>query len=106
MADSRDDSIDPDRAAILARRSRFISRAIEALERPSLVGSRTKLVALAVSGLTTACPCLKMSPPPDDESSGDSAEGNSNSTTGDSTDGATEPGDSEATSDAGETTVS
>jgi hypothetical protein len=55
----RDDE-DLDRAAILARRRRYIAQALAELERPARVGPKAKLMAVAVSGLATACPrpCL------------------------------------------------
>lgn len=60
---------DPDREAILARRETFISRALAPYDRSPLAGRRTKLAALAISGLTTACPCLKVHVP--DEETGE-----------------------------------
>ncbi len=73
----RDDEVDPDRTAILARRRAFIVHAMTGLDGAAL-GSKTKLVALAVSGLTTACPrpCLNdvgsSYEMPEDEGTGES----------------------------------
>lgn len=48
---------DPDRAAILRRRTRFVARSLAELGAPT--ASKTTVLALAMSGLATACPCLK-----------------------------------------------
>ncbi|MFV8749350.1 hypothetical protein ACNOYE_02235 [Nannocystaceae bacterium ST9] len=83
----RDDSTDPDREAILARRRHFIARALAQVESPGL-GPRTGALVVAVASLATACPCLKMVPPPEpsmDESDSSSEE----SETGPDTDGST-----------------
>lgn len=63
-----EDTPDLDRDAILARRERFIARVSRSFAEPT-AGPKTKLVALAISGLTTACPCLDIAVP---EESGDS----------------------------------
>ena len=57
-----DQPADPDREAILARRERFVARALSPFDEP-IAGSRAKLAALAISGLTTACPCLDIAVP-------------------------------------------
>ena len=59
---------DDDRAAILARRNHFISRALDGID--SLRGDanertkrRTRAAVLTVSSLAIACPCLDVAPP-------------------------------------------
>lgn len=86
-------STDADREAILARRKRFTTRALGELARP-LAASRTKVIALTVSGLTTACPCLKMAPPPDESEAGGEQQ---------EQDGGTLEGTGETSADAGGT---
>jgi hypothetical protein len=92
---------DPDREAILARRKHFVARALTDLGGPSgaLAGRRTKLVALAVTGLTTACPCLKMAssnqpPPPSksNEEGHDAPESGDGEPASDESDGGSEAG--------------
>ena len=81
---------DSDRDAILARRQRFVARALEGFggstPRAAKAGRRTKAVALSLSGLTTACPCLKVAEPQEtteEESAGDGDPGATAGTAGD-----------------------
>lgn len=66
---SGDDDLDRD--AILARRKRFMARALPRSGDRALAGPRAKALALAVSGLTTACPCLNIYVPPEETEGGE-----------------------------------
>lgn len=68
MSDAQDPSDSAERAAILARRERFVARTLDGVEilrgdAAARAGRRTKLAALAIGGLAIACPCLKVAPP-------------------------------------------
>jgi hypothetical protein len=60
MSDGAEEN--PDRAAILERRKHFVARSLAEVVGPTACPSnrRTKALALALSGLATACPCLKI----------------------------------------------
>src|SRR5262245_31950301 len=54
MSDGADEN--PDRAAILERRKQFVARSLDACP----PNRKSRALLLALSGLATACPCLKV----------------------------------------------
>jgi hypothetical protein len=95
VADDEEDigSADPDRAAILERRRRFLLRALEGV-RP--VGIASTVAAIAASGITAACqPCLSVVGPQDTETGCDSESGSDSETGCDSETGTDETASTE-----------
>src|SRR5690606_20342771 len=90
MADEFDES--PQRAAILERRRRLIERGLAESGVPTTRPSTRRIgaLALSLSGLATACPCLSIARP-DTEESEDDGVTETDGMTG--TDGATETED-------------